>query len=161
MSVSKHDMRQLSNITEAYSIEALEELLRQRKKATEFVATWGDSEYFINHVAKLTMPAHQEELAQRRVCEHNFYCDFMRIAFGQDYFEKLETLHGYGRTGLELADQHDMSVYQKMSDEWINNKKGSGSMFSDCKSTARAAYMEALANMDGRTIYEHLARKDA
>ncbi|CAM0053451.1 hypothetical protein VPHF86_0183 [Vibrio phage F86] len=152
----------LKSITEGYSLSELEELVAQRRKESQFVAKWDDQETFINKCAALIMPRHQSELENRTDDLHEFYCAMMRVAFGNDYFDKLESLHGSvaGNGGIiRTVDQYEAEEIRNKVAEWMQN--GSGKlMFSSTASVARAAYMEAIANSRGLTMYDTVEKSN-
>ncbi len=152
----------LKSITEGYSLSELEELVAQRRKESQFEATWSDHETFINKCATIIMPRHQSELENRTDDLHEFYCSMMRVAFGNDYFDKLESLHGSvaGNGGIiRTVDQYESKEIQEKAAAWMQH--GSGKlMFSSAGSVARAAYMEAVANTRGLTMYEAVAKRN-
>ncbi|AJT60945.1 hypothetical protein AVU32_gp104 [Vibrio phage ValKK3] len=57
-----------------------------------------------------------------------------------------------------LATAEEVQEYLDKARAWLCTP--SGRMFNDCKSVARTAYAEALANVDGKTIYNLNQKRD-
>lgn len=51
-----------------------------------------------------------------------------------------------------VATAEEVQQYLDKARAWLCTP--SGGIFNDCKSVARCAYAEALANIDGKTIYD-------
>lgn len=147
----------LAQLTEAYSIDDIEKLLAERRQ----LATFDVDKTVVNMPDKLLQVvnhAHACEIDNTIPCIEEFYCDTMRAVYGVHYFDKLEALHGHdyhnGNLHLQTLKQVDESVaewIQAEATEWC--KTASGKMFRSNSSVARAAYMEALANKRGMTMY--------
>ncbi|CAL9975214.1 hypothetical protein VPHK567_0194 [Vibrio phage K567] len=149
-------MSNLVQLTESYSIEEIEGLLRERKRMSTFDTN--TLEAFPDKAARVIKRAHQCETGNTVPYLEEFYCDIMRSAYGQDYFDKLEALHGaayhcgqLSKQTLKLVSDSDVDDITAEAEAWL--KTHSGGMFSSTKSVARSAYKEALANKRGLTFF--------
>lgn len=152
--------KKLLELTESFSVEEIEELLRERKRMSKFDNNTLES--FPDKAASVIKLAHKCEHGNTVPCLEEFYCDIMRSAYGQDYFDKLEALHGsnyhfgnVSRQTLRLAPSTVAQDIEAETDAWL--KTTSGKLFSSSSSVARRAYKEALANKLGYTLFPDAA----
>lgn len=59
---------------------------------------------------------------------------------------------------LQLVDFNKSDYYMNQARNWAANSPSAG-MFNDCRSSARMAIAEFLANQDGYTLYENASGK--